>query len=145
MFAVIKTGGKQYRVAKDDVITVERLDGEAGGPVSFEQVLMLGGDDTKVGAPVIEGASVSGEIVEQTRGEKIIVFKKQRRQNYRRKKGHRQDLTVVRITDILASGKPAKKAAKSKAKPKAKEETAAEEAAPAEAAAPKAEAQATEE
>ncbi len=128
MFAVIKTGGKQYKVAKDDVITVERLAGEAGGSVSFEQVLMLGGDETKVGAPVIEGASVSGEIVEQTRGDKIIVFKKKRRQNYRRKKGHRQDLTVVRITDILGSGKP-KRAAKSKAKPKAKAEKPAEEAA----------------
>ncbi len=126
MFAVIKTGGKQYKVAKDDVITVERLPGEAGGSVSFEQVLMLGGDETKVGAPLIDGASVSGEIVEQTRGDKIIVFKKKRRQNYRRKKGHRQDLTVVKITDILGSGKPAK-AAKSKAKPKAKAEQPAEE------------------
>ena len=111
MFAVIKTGGKQYKVAKDDVITIERLPGEAGGSVSFEEVLMLGGDDTKVGAPLVDGASVSGEIVEQTRGEKIIVFKKQRRQNYRRKKGHRQELTVVKITDILAAGKkPAEEA-----------------------------------
>ncbi len=140
MFAVIKTGGKQYKVAKDDVITVERLPGEAGGSVSFEEVLMLGGDDTKVGAPLVDGASVSGEIVEQTRGEKIIVFKKQRRQNYRRKKGHRQELTVVKITDILAAGKkkPAKKA-------KAKAEKPAEEAVEAESAAPEAEAQATEE
>ena len=131
MFAVIKTGGKQYKVAKDDVITVERLPGEAGGSVSFEEVLMLGGDDTKVGAPLVDGASVSGEIVEQTRGEKIIVFKKQRRQNYRRKKGHRQELTVVKITDILAAGK---KPAKSKAKAKKPAEEAVE-----------AEAQATEE
>lgn len=139
MFAVIKTGGKQYKVAKDDVITVERLPGEAGGSVSFEEVLMLGGDDTKVGAPLVDGASVSGEIVEQTRGEKIIVFKKQRRQNYRRKKGHRQELTVVKITDILAAGKkPAKKA-------KAKAEKPAEEAVEAESAAPEADAQATEE
>ena len=138
MFAVIKTGGKQYKVAKDDVITIERLPGEAGGNVSFEEVLMLGGDDTKVGAPLVDGASVSGEIVEQTRGEKIIVFKKQRRQNYRRKKGHRQDLTVVKITDILAAGK---KPAKSKAKAKKP----AEEAVEAESAAPEADAQATEE
>ena len=137
MFAVIKTGGKQYKVAKDDVITVERLPGEAGGNVSFEEVLMLGGDDTKVGAPLVDGASVSGEIVEQTRGEKIIVFKKQRRQNYRRKKGHRQELTVVKITDILAAGKKPAKKAKAK-KP-------AEEAVEAESAAPEAEAQATEE
>ena len=138
MFAVIKTGGKQYKVAKDDVITVERLPGEAGGNVSFEEVLMLGGDDTKVGAPLVDGASVNGEIVEQTRGEKIIVFKKQRRQNYRRKKGHRQELTVVKITDILAAGK---KPAKSKAKAKKP----AEEAVEAESAAPEADAQATEE
>lgn len=137
MFAVIKTGGKQYKVAKDDVITVERLPGEAGGSVSFEEVLMLGGDDTKVGAPLVDGASVSGEIVEQTRGEKIIVFKKQRRQNYRRKKGHRQELTVVKITDILAAGKKPAKKAKAK-KP-------AEEAVEAESAAPEADAQATEE
>ena len=137
MFAVIKTGGKQYKVAKDDVITVERLPGEAGGNVSFEEVLILGGDDTKVGAPLIDGASVSGEIVEQTRGEKIIVFKKQRRQNYRRKKGHRQELTVVKITDILAAGKPAKS--------KAKAEKPAEKAVEAESAAPEADAQATEE
>lgn len=137
MFAVIKTGGKQYKVAKDDVITVERLPGEAGGNVSFEEVLMLGGDDTKVGAPLVDGASVSGEIVEQTRGEKIIVFKKQRRQNYRRKKGHRQELTVVKITDILAAGKKPAKKAKAK-KP-------AEEAVEAESAAPEVEAKATEE
>ena len=142
MFAVIKTGGKQYKVAKDDVITVERLPGEAGGSVSFEEVLMLGGDDTKVGAPLVDGASVSGEIVEQTRGEKIIVFKKQRRQNYRRKKGHRQDLTVVKITDILAAGKkPAKKA---KAEKPAEEAVEAESAAP-EVEAKAADAQATEE
>ena len=137
MFAVIKTGGKQYKVAKDDVITVERLPGEAGGSVSFEEVLMLGGDDAKVGAPLVDGASVSGEIVEQTRGEKIIVFKKQRRQNYRRKKGHRQELTVVKITDILAAGKkPAKKPAE--------EAVEAESAAP-EVEAKAADAQATEE
>jgi len=138
MFAVIKTGGKQYKVAKDDVITIERLPGEAGGSVSFEEVLMLGGDDTKVGAPLVDGASVSGEIVEQTRGEKIIVFKKQRRQNYRRKKGHRQELTVVKITDILAAGKKP-------AKSKAKATKPAEEAVEAESAAPEADAQATEE
>ena len=144
MFAVIKTGGKQYKVAKDDVITVERLPGEAGGSVSFEEVLMLGGDDTKVGSPLVDGASVSGEIVEQARGEKIIVFKKQRRQNYRRKKGHRQELTVVKITDILGVGKKPAKKAKAKAEKPAKEAVEAETAAP-EVEAKAADAQATEE
>jgi large subunit ribosomal protein L21 len=97
MFAVIKTGGKQYRVAKDDVILVEKLDGEAGSSVTLDQVLMVG---DKIGSPVVDGASVTATVVEQTRGDKIIVFKKKRRQNYRRKNGHRQHLTVLRITDI---------------------------------------------
>jgi large subunit ribosomal protein L21 len=99
MFAVIKTGGKQYKVQKDSVIVVEKLDGEAGSTVSFGEVLMAGG---KVGTPFVEGASVSGEIVKQTRGEKIIVFKKIRRHGYKRKNGHKQHLTVVKITDIKA-------------------------------------------
>ncbi len=106
MFAVIKTGGKQYKVAKDDVIVVEKLTGEAGEVVAFDSVLMVGeGADTKAGAPFVEGVCVAGEVVEQTRGDKILVFKKKRRQNYRRTNGHRQDLTVVRITDILTDGK----------------------------------------
>jgi len=101
MYAVIRTGGKQYRVAKDDVIRIERLAGEAGETVTFGDVLMIGGDGAaKVGAPTIEGATVSAELVEQARGDKVIVFKKQRRQNHRRKRGHRQNLSVVRITDI---------------------------------------------
>ncbi|WP_340115995.1 50S ribosomal protein L21 [Pelagibius sp. 7325] len=113
MFAVIKTGGKQYKVAKDDVIVVEKLNGEAGEVVAFDSVLMVGeGADTKAGAPFIEGVCVAGEVIEQTRGDKILVFKKKRRQNYRRTAGHRQDLTVVRITDILTDGK------KPEAKPK---------------------------
>ena len=99
MFAVIKTGGKQYKVQKDSVIVVEKLDGEAGSTVSFGEVLMVGG---KVGTPFVEGASVSGEIVKQTRGEKVIVFKKIRRHGYKRKNGHKQHLTVVKITDIKA-------------------------------------------
>lgn len=99
MFAVIKTGGKQYKVAKDSVIVVEKLAGEAGSAVSFNEVLMAG---DKVGTPFVEGASVSGEIVKQTRGEKVIIFKKIRRHGYRRKKGHKQDLTVVKITDVKA-------------------------------------------
>ncbi|MGU3495094.1 50S ribosomal protein L21 [Xanthobacteraceae bacterium A53D] len=99
MFAVIKTGGKQYRVAADDVITIEKLDAAAGESVTFP-VLLLTGEATHVGAPLVEGASVTAEVVEQTRGDKVIAFKKRRRQNSRRKRGHRQDLTVVRITEI---------------------------------------------
>ncbi|MBQ9089849.1 MAG: 50S ribosomal protein L21 [Alphaproteobacteria bacterium] len=99
MFAVVKTGGKQYKVTKDSVIIVEKLAGEAGTSVNFEEVLMVG---DKVGTPFVEGATVCGEIVKQTRGEKVIIFKKIRRHGYRRKKGHKQDLTVVKITDIKA-------------------------------------------
>ena len=116
MYAVIKTGGKQYKVAKDEVLAIEKLAGDTGDSVSFEQVLMLSdGETTTLGRPTVAGALVTAEVVEQTRGPKIIVFKKNRRQNYRRKKGHRQDLTKVRITDILAEGSKPKKAA---AKPK---------------------------
>jgi large subunit ribosomal protein L21 len=101
MFAVIKTGGKQYRVAANDVITIAKLDAEAGQAVTFDTVLMLTGDaGTKIGAPVLSGVTVQGEVVDQTRGKKVIAFKKRRRQNSRRKRGHRQDLTVVRITGI---------------------------------------------
>ncbi len=101
MYAVIKTGGKQYRVSKDDIVKIEKLDGEAGDKIEFKDVLMVGNDgDVAIGTPVIEGAVVSGEVLEQTRAGKIIVFKKKRRQNYRRKKGHRQHQTVVRITGI---------------------------------------------
>ncbi|TCT03142.1 50S ribosomal protein L21 [Aquabacter spiritensis] len=101
MFAVIKAGGKQYRVAADDVITVDRIEAEAGASVSFP-VLMLGGETITVGAPLVEGASVTGEVVEQAPGDKVIAFKKRRRQNSRRKRGFRADLTVVRITSIAA-------------------------------------------
>jgi large subunit ribosomal protein L21 len=101
-YAVIKTGGKQYRVKAGDVINVEKLAGEAGDTITLDEVLMLGGDDVKVGAPLIDGAKVEAEIVEQGRGKKIIVFKKRRRQNYRRKKGHRQDLTTLKINKISA-------------------------------------------
>ena len=132
MFAVIKTGGKHYKVAEGDTITVEKLDAEAGKDVTFDTVLMLGnGDDVTVGAPLVDGASVFGEVEEQTRGDKIIIRKKRQRQTYRRTKGHRQHLTVVKITGISADGKkPAKKAAAKKAAPKA-EAPAAEAAAPA--------------
>ena len=104
MFAVIKTGGKQYRVAANDTLQVEKLPGEAGEAITFSDVLMLGGDEPKVGAPLVAGASVMAEIVEHKRGRKIIIFKKRRRQNSRRRNGHRQDFTVLRITDILADG-----------------------------------------
>ncbi len=132
MFAVIKTGGKQYKVAEGDTITVEKLDTEAGKDVTFDSVLMLGnGDDVTVGAPLVAGASVFGEVEEQTRGDKIIIRKKRQRQTYRRTKGHRQHLTVVKITGISADGKkPAKKATAKKAAPKA-EAPVAEAAAPA--------------
>lgn len=101
MYAVIRTGGKQYRVAKDEILTVEKLDGETGSKIEFSDVLMVGsGDGVKVGSPVVEGAKVTAELVEQTRGPKLIAFKKRRRKNSRRKKGHRQDLTKIRITAI---------------------------------------------
>jgi large subunit ribosomal protein L21 len=105
MFAVIKTGGKQYRVASGDVIKVEKLEVEAGATIALDQVLMLGGEglEAAVGTPLVAGATVSAEVIAQDRGPKIIVFKKKRRQNYRRKNGHRQDLTVLRITGISAA------------------------------------------
>ena len=103
MFAVIKTGGKQYSVAADDTITVMSLAGEPGDKVTFDDVLMLVGDaETKLGGPFVAGASVLGEIVAHARGPKVIAFKKRRRQNSKRKRGHRQDLTTVRITELVA-------------------------------------------
>jgi large subunit ribosomal protein L21 len=113
MFAVIKTGGKQYKVAADNEITVMALDGEAGAQVTFAEVLALfDGETSEIGAPHVAGASVVGEIVEQARGPKVIAFKKRRRKNSRRKRGHKQDLTIVKITQILTGGaKPAEAAA----------------------------------
>ncbi|WP_404401283.1 50S ribosomal protein L21 [Pelagibacterium halotolerans] len=145
MFAVIKTGGKQYKVAANDLVRVEKLAGEAGDTVTFENVLMVGADaDVTVGSPLVDGALVAGEVVEQFRDKKVIVFKKKRRQGYRRKNGHRQELTLVRITEILTGGaKPSgKKAAPKKAAPKKAEEAPAkaeEKAAPKAAEAPAAE------
>ncbi|MDN2567730.1 50S ribosomal protein L21 [Aquibium sp. A9E412] len=114
MFAVIKTGGKQYRVVADDLLEVERLAGEPGEIIQFPHVLALGeGADVTIGAPFVDGASVAAEVVEQNRGPKVIAFKKRRRQNSRRKRGHRQLLTTVRISEILTGGaKPSKKAPK---------------------------------
>ena len=131
MFAVIKTGGKQYRVAAEDVITIAKLDAQPGETVTFDTVLMVSGDDgPQVGAPTIAGLTVSGEVVEQARGAKVIAFKKRRRQNSRRKRGHRQDLTVVRITAIGSAG-----AEPGKAKHTANPASEAPEAAPAQGAA----------
>jgi large subunit ribosomal protein L21 len=117
MYAVVKTGGKQYRVAKDDVLTIEKLDGEAGAVIELEQVLAINdGKGLTIGTPMIDGARVAATVLEQKKGEKVLIFKKKRRQNYRRTKGHRQQLTVIRISDILAKGQKAA-AAKAKAAP----------------------------
>jgi large subunit ribosomal protein L21 len=129
MFAVIKTGGKQYKVSEGDTIVIEKLDAEAGKDVTFDNVLMLGsGESVTVGAPLVAGATVSGEISEHMRGPKLITRKKRQRQTYRRTIGHKQHLTTVTITSINADGTaPAKKpSAKTEAAPKA--ETAAAEA-----------------
>ena len=116
MFAVLKTGGKQYKVAVNDVVTLEKLPAEAGAAIEFDTVLMLGGETVTVGAPFVEGAAVKAEVLEQMLGPKVISFKKRRRKHSsQRKRGHRQHLTRVRITEIVAAGK----AAKSKARPAA--------------------------
>ena len=114
MFAVIRTGGKQYRVAPNDVIEIEKIAGKPGDIVELSEVILLGGDGgPQTGSPTIAGALVAAELIEQKRGDKIIVFKKKRRKNYRRKNGHRQFLTALRITEILTDGKkPSKQAAK---------------------------------
>ena len=98
--AVIRTGGKQYRVAEGDLLRVEKLEGAAGDKVSFDEVLFLGGDSPKFGSPLVKGAKVSGEIVSQGRGDKIVIFKFKRRKKYRRKAGHRQSFTAVKITEV---------------------------------------------
>jgi large subunit ribosomal protein L21 len=128
MYAVIKTGGKQYRVAANDKILIEKLEGAAGDRVNFTEVLMVSnGGTVDIGAPFLAGATVVGEIEKQARGPHIIIFKKRRRKHYRRRNGHRQDLTAVTITEILTGG--AKPSAKAKAKPEAKVEAKPEAAA----------------
>jgi large subunit ribosomal protein L21 len=114
MFAVIRTGGKQYRVAPNDIIEIEKIAGKPGDIIELSEVILLGGDGgPKTGSPTIAGALVAAEVIEQRRADKITVFKKKRRTNYRRKKGHRQELTALRITEILTDGKkPSKQAAK---------------------------------
>jgi large subunit ribosomal protein L21 len=105
MFAVLKTGGKQYRVAENDVLTVEKLDAEPGATIELNEILMLGGDEITLGAPFVEGAAVRAEVLEQTRGEKVVSLKKRRRKHSsQRKKGHRQHLTRLRVTEIVAAG-----------------------------------------
>ncbi len=136
MFAVVKTGGKQYRVTEGDVIRVEKLAGETGSTISLDEVLMLGSEgDVTVGTPLIAGASVKAEVLDQRKDKKIVVFKKKRRHNYRRTKGHRQEITVLRVTEIAAK---AKKAAPKKAAPKAEEADTEKKAAPKKAAPKKA-------
>ncbi len=109
MFAVIKTGGKQYRVAQNTILAVERLDGEAGDAVAFDSVLMVAdGDSIAVGASATEGAQVKGEILEQKRSDKVLILKKKRRKHHRRRGGHRQYQTVVKITEILGAGAASK-------------------------------------
>ena len=109
MFAVFKTGGKQYRVTAEDVLKVDKVKGEPGEIVEFGEVLVVGGDSVMLGAPVIAGATVAAEVLQQARGPKIIAFKKRRRKNSRRKVGHRQEFTLLRITEILTDGnKPSK-------------------------------------
>jgi len=105
MFAVFKTGGKQYRVAAEDVLKVDKVKGEPGEIVEFGEVLVVGGDNVTLGAPTVAGATVAAEVLDQARGPKIIAFKKRRRKNSRRKRGHRQEFTLLRITEILTDGK----------------------------------------
>jgi len=133
MYAVVKTGGKQYRVEPQDVILVEKLAAEPGAAIELDQVLMMDdGKATTVGTPLVEGASVAATVVDQTRGDKVIVFKKKRRKDYKRTKGHRQDLTVLRITEILGKGQKASAAAAAKPAEPAAEKPAEDAAAPAE-------------
>jgi large subunit ribosomal protein L21 len=109
MFAVIKAGGKQYRVAPEDVIRIDRVKGEPGEVVEFGEVLLLGGDTPQLGLPTVAGATVAGEVLQHERGDKVIAFKKRRRKNSRRKRGYRHEFSVIRITQILTEGaKPSK-------------------------------------
>jgi large subunit ribosomal protein L21 len=100
MFAVVETGGKQYKVVKGLVLKIEKISGDKGSLVTLDKVMAIGGESTKIGTPYVEGASVTFEVLDQIRGKKVLVFKKRRRQNYRRTQGHRQDITVLRVSDI---------------------------------------------
>jgi len=141
MFAVIRTGGKQYRVAAEDVIKVEKVKGDPGDIVQFGEVLVVGGDDVTLGVPTIAGASVAAEVLEQGRGAKVIAFKKRRRKNSRRKRGHRQEFTLLRVTEILTDGAKPTVTARPKPEPKPKPVvTEPDDDEPAESTAPKAKA-----
>ena len=146
MYALVRTGGKQYRVAKDDTILVERIAADEGAEVILDDVVMLGdGDKVTIGTPRVEGAAVSATVVSQTRGPKIIIFRRKRRKNHRRTQGHRQDLTLLKINAIAEDGKSLKPKAAPAKKAAAKEEAtlkAAAKKAAAKKAAPKAEAKA---
>ena len=111
MFAVFKTGGKQYRVAAEDVLQVEKVKGDRGEIVEFGEVLLVGGETVTLGAPTVAGATVAAEVLDQSRGPKVIAFKKRRRKNSRRKRGHRQEFTLIRITEILTEGRKPNKTA----------------------------------
>jgi large subunit ribosomal protein L21 len=104
MFAVIKAGGKQYRVVAEDVIRIDRVAAEPGQVIEFGEVLLLGGETPQIGVPTVAGATVAGEVLQHTRGDKVIAFKKRRRKNSRRKRGFRHDFSVIRITEILTEG-----------------------------------------
>jgi large subunit ribosomal protein L21 len=123
MFAVIKTGGKQYRVAADDVLKIEKVEGEPGSIIQLGDVLVVGGDNVTLGAPTVAGASVAAEVIEQGRGPKVIAFKKRRRKNSRRRRGHRQEFTLLRVTEILTDGAKPTKGPRPKREPKPKVET----------------------
>lgn len=134
MYAVVKTGGKQYRVSKDDVIIVEKLAVDTGSSVELDQILMLDdGKDARIGTPLVDGARVAATVLDQTRNDKVLIFKKKRRQGYQRLKGHRQHVTVLRITDILAKGD---KASPTKATSQVTDNVKPAELAPTQAAAP---------
>ena len=136
MFAVIKAGGKQYRVAAEDVIRIDRVKNNPGDVVQFGEVLVVGGDTPSIGAPTVSGATVAGEVLAHERGDKVIAFKKRRRQNSRRKRGYRHDFTMIRITEILTDGQKPSKVAKPR--PERKPKPVAAEAAEGDEAAPKA-------
>jgi large subunit ribosomal protein L21 len=144
MYALVKTGGKQYRVSKDDTILVERISADEGAEVILDDVVMLGdGDKVTIGTPRVEGAAVSATVMRQTRGPKIIIFRRKRRKNHRRTQGHRQDLTLLKINAIAEDGKSlTPKAAPKKAAAKTEETKAEAKKAPAKKAAAKAEAKA---
>ena len=132
MYAVVKTGGKQYKVAKDDKIVVDRLEAEAGSALVLDEVLMVAnGDQVNVGSPTVKDAVVGATVIRHTRGDKIMVFRRKRRKNFRRIRGHRQDLTLIQITDIATDGKlkPAAKKAEADKAPAAKKAATAKPAA----------------